>query len=138
MKNINSSNIKNWDFKSHIDYLILKWNSNQALESLWQPETSLQAKEQLYYIINKNIKYNNVIPLDENILYKILFEAISENRSIENQINIFLRQISPKIALAKVHAWFIVWEIANNAYIPLTSLNDDENYVNDSTLFDIA
>lgn len=130
MKNINKLNIENWDFKSHIEYFIAKWDSSETLQSLWQPETALQAKENLKEIIMVEKKYRDVIPLDDEILYKILFQAFSENRSIENQLNIFLRQISPKIASTRVETWFIVWQIANNAYKPVSK--------KDSTLFDTA
>jgi len=123
MKNINKLNIENWKFKSLVEYLILKWKAWQTLESLWQPETANQAKEKLVDIINKENKYKNLIPLEDNVLFKILFEAFSTDKSIENQLSIFLRQISSKIAWTRVKTGFVVWEIANNTYKKQTSSN---------------
>ncbi len=116
MLNINKSNIKKGNFQSHVEYLMLKWKSPETLTSLWWVETSQQALEVVYSLVNKENKYKNIIPLEENVLYKLLFDALSSNRSLENQISIFSRQISSKIAWAKVEVWFIVWEIANNTY----------------------
>jgi len=56
-----------------------------------------------------------------------LFEAFSVNRSVENQLSIFLRQISPKIARARVEASFIVLKIANKTYKNETSTSVFDN-----------
>ena len=124
MKNINKLNIENWNYKSLVEYLILKWEASQTLESLWQPETANQAKENIKDIINKENKYKNFIPIEGDVLFKILFEALSTDRSIENQLSIFLRQMSSKIAWTRVKTWFIVWEIANNTYIKQTPFSN--------------
>lgn len=116
MLNVNRSNIEKSSFKSHVEYLILKWKSPETLMSLWWVETSQQALEKVYDIISRESKYNRIIPLKEDVLYKLLFDAFFSNRSIEDQISIFLRQISSKVAWVKVEVWFIVWEIANNTY----------------------
>lgn len=132
MKNINKLNPKDLpDFKPHIEYFILNQNSPNTLESLWYPETALQAEGNLKEIILSNPKYRNVIPLDDETLYKILFQAFSKNRSIENQLDIFLKQISPIIASTRVKTWFIVWKRGNRAYNPV----NNKGYTPDKSTF---
>lgn len=137
MTNINKLNIENWDFKPHIEYFILNQNSPNTLGSLWYPETALQAEKKLKEIIMLEKKYRDVIPLDADILYKILFQAFSKNRSIENQLDIFLRKISSNIALTELETWFIVWQIGNRAYKVNSAYKpvNNEGYTPDKSTF---
>ena len=130
MKNINISNLDLINNpQSFVEYEIMNWENKEVLSSLDNPETSEDALKIVSQIIDKKTKFSNNIPLEDNVIYRIIAEAFLNNRKIEDQLNIFYQQISPKVAQARVEAWFVVWAYANRAYKPENNINFDSQKV---------
>lgn len=131
MKNLKLSNIPNENYKSHIEFFLMRWDSLKTLESLWNPETSWEALDFFKKnILKKEEKYSNIIPIDnDNVLFKIIFEAFNNNFSINYQLSLFSKQISPKISSTRIETWNIVAEVANNSYKKVAESDDINSIV---------
>lgn len=133
MKNITTFNAANnveFNPENLVEYIIMKWENlehNKAYLSLKNPETAKEAFDSLSDIISKKEKFSNYLNIEKEnpqVLYKIIYEAIENNRKIEDQLALFLKQNASKTAQAKIKAWIILWKYANNpTYEPVNNLN---------------
>lgn len=134
MKNIKSSNIENIDFsdikdiRARVEYYIMAWKLNKTIASLWDVENSQQSLEKITEFINKSPKYSKFFPEDQWILYKILLKAFVNNRAIWDEIEMFYKQQSSKIARYRISTWLALQEVAHDDYIPETSDDEQSNY----------
>ncbi len=135
MKNIttfNATNNAEFNSENLVEYIIMKWENlehNKAHLSLKNPETAKEAFDSLSYIISKKEKFSNYLNIEKEnpqVLYKIIYEAIKNNRKIEDQLALFLKQNASKTAQAKIEVWMSLWKYANNpTYIPVNNWNID-------------
>ena len=135
MKNITTFNAANnidYTPESYVEYKIMEWklDKNKAYLSLWKPDTAQDAFQKTLNIIKKNENWSkkllNVEKENPQALYKIIKDALENNRKIEDQISLFLKQNASKIAAARVQATMSLWECANNpTYKPVNDLNEN-------------
>ena len=124
MKNINVSSLdKKENPQSFVEFQIMDWRNDHVLKSLNNPETSEEAANYVKNILQKKTKYVNNIPLDDEIIYKIIAEAFLNNRKIEEQLSIFQQQITSKIAWARVETGSVVALYAYNTYKPANNVD---------------
>jgi len=127
MKNITLSTVEQIkNPQSYVEYEIMDWRKDIVLKSLWNPETSEEALVFLKDKLKNINRYASYIPLNNNILYKIILNAFVNEKKIDSQLSIFYNQISSKVAKTRVELWFIIWNYANKAYKPINNVNFDQ------------
>ncbi len=120
MKNLNINKIWKSSYISEVEFYLLEWKNWKTLNSLDQAESVAEAIQEVKDII-ENSKYKNIIPENDVIIAKIIYLAFKNNRTIQEQLDVFSKQIAPTIAMFRVEAWSIVADYANAAYRPNSS-----------------
>jgi len=126
MKNININSLGEQTPAQYIEFFLMRQLPSKTLEKLGNPRTLNELLEKVKDILKEKEKFWHYIPLKEEILTKIIFEAISSNRTIEEQFSLFKKHHSGSIAAARVLAGNTIANFANNAYIPITPVNNSD------------
>jgi len=105
MKNLNTTKIdKEVDIVSMVQFKVMEGKADKALESLNNPVDIVEARANLVKVISKDSKLKKYIPLQTDVLDKILFLAFKENLEISQVLDLFVRKNTPLITLINLAA----------------------------------
>ncbi len=123
MKNMKISEIIQNNYEVFVQFKIMEWTDKKVLESLENPLDVTEARKNLTLIISKNRKFKNYIPLENTVIDKILAKAFTEKKEILKIIEDFIRKNASLSAKTKIEAVMVLWDIANNWYIPISKID---------------
>lgn len=126
MKKIENSQVDSLELQdpqevmAYVEYYIMNWASTKTINSLNHAETWDQARKGAEMFIKNSPKYAKYFPINDEFVYKALFRAFSNKRTIWDELEMLYRQSSWKISQTRIWVWLLLQEAANDSYVPVT------------------